>query len=241
MVDCKESRTLGNTSPHKSTVSCRSHGWCSGVQEKPNELERVITEAFTSISVSCGTAEIHFPLALSEGWVTAGDSAPQQGSRLTRALPCGKQCWSSLLGSVKQAAKLGEIQISETLLSLSPITWFEWGHGEVLQHFGCEGSKEAEFPCCTVPKGYPVVQLRGVGGCGVLQYRDTAACGNALGVPRSDLDVPLVPDGCQNPDCRASQLSRSCTVTGFVLLELAGLSSGRCDLPCRKSMDKILA
>lgn len=62
-----------------------------------------------------------------------------------------------------------------------------------------------------------------------------------LGVPRTDADVPLVPAGCQNPDCRASQLSRSCTATGFVLLELAGLSSGRCDLPCRKSTDKILA
>lgn len=32
--------TLGNGLPHKSTVPCRSCDWCSGGQEKPNELER---------------------------------------------------------------------------------------------------------------------------------------------------------------------------------------------------------
>lgn len=170
-----------------------------------------------------------------------GDSAPQHGSSLTTALSCGKKCWSSLPGSVKQAAKPGEIQNSETLLPLSPVTWFECGHGEVLHHFGCGGSKEAQFHCCTVPKGYPVVQLRGVGGCRELHYRDTAACGKALGMPWTDANVPLVPAGCQNTDCRAPQLSRGTTATGFVPLELSGLSSGRCDLPCRKFMDKIPA
>lgn len=45
-----------------------------------------------------------------------------------------------------------------------------------------------------MPKGFPVVQLRGASGCGVLHYRDTAACGKALGVPRTDADVPLVPE-----------------------------------------------
>lgn len=191
--------------------------------------------------MSCGTAEIHFPLALSQGWVTGGDSAPQQGSSPATALPCGKQCWHLLPSSVKQAAKSGEIQISETLLPLSPITCLECSHGEVLQHFGCGGSEEAQFHCSTTPKGYPAVQVRGEGGCGVLHHRHTAACGKAPGVPRTDADVPLLPAGCQNLDCRAPQLSRTHSATGLVLLELAELSSGRCDLPCKKSMDKIPA
>lgn len=38
----RKAMTLGNTSPHKSTASYRSCGWCSGVQEKRNELEREV-------------------------------------------------------------------------------------------------------------------------------------------------------------------------------------------------------
>lgn len=38
----REAMTLGNALPHKSTVPCRSCGWCSGMQEKPNDLEREV-------------------------------------------------------------------------------------------------------------------------------------------------------------------------------------------------------